>query len=278
MIDVSVIVVNYNTRTLTKACLDSVFEHTSGISFELLLVDNASTDGSRELFSADTRIRYIYNDDNLGFGKANNIAFELAQGRNVLFLNSDTVLVNNAVKHMSDFLDGNAEAGACGGNLFSAEMQENFSYAMSLPSISYELNNLLHNIPGRIRHGNDCHFNHGDKPRRVGYVTGADLMVKRSVLDSTSCFDTDFFMYYEDTELCFRIRKAGYGIWNVPTANIIHLEGASAPSDPARLKRKTEMIRSSRVLYAVKTGHSNVYAAIWNMLASENARKLFFVR
>ena len=95
--DVSVIIVNYNTKKLTKNCIDSIFQNTKDVKFEVILVDNASTDGSKEFFEQDNRIKYIYSTTNLGFGKANNLGYKEASGKYLFLLNSDTLLLNNAI-------------------------------------------------------------------------------------------------------------------------------------------------------------------------------------
>ena len=97
MIDVSIIIVNYNTKNITASCIDSIYEKTSGLSFEVILVDNASTDGSKEKFEKDLRIKYIYLEKNGGFGYGNNRGMEIAKGDYFFLLNSDTLLVNNAI-------------------------------------------------------------------------------------------------------------------------------------------------------------------------------------
>ena len=89
--DVSIIIVNYNTKDLTSQCIDSIYEKTQGVRFEIILVDNASTDGSKEVFEKDTRITYIYSDENLGFGRANNLGAKVAKGKYLFLLNSDTI-------------------------------------------------------------------------------------------------------------------------------------------------------------------------------------------
>lgn len=104
MFDVSVII-NYNCLQTTSGCIDNIVEKTSGISYEIIVVDNASTDGSREFFCSDERVKYIYYEENLGFGRANNRGLEIASGRNILFLNPDTLLRNNAIEILSDYLD-----------------------------------------------------------------------------------------------------------------------------------------------------------------------------
>lgn len=114
MLDVSVIIINYNTLKMTDECICSVIEKTSGISYEIILVDNASTDGSKEFFSNDPRVTYIYNDENLGFGRANNRGIEIASGKYLLLLNSDTLLLNNAVRLFFNYFENYGDAQAIG--------------------------------------------------------------------------------------------------------------------------------------------------------------------
>ncbi len=105
MHQVSIIIVNYNTCKMTAECIDSIFEKTEGVDFEVILVDNASKDGSKEHFEKDTRIRYVYNIENMGFGRANNVGMKLAKGKYLFLLNSDTLLINNAVKQFHDYAE-----------------------------------------------------------------------------------------------------------------------------------------------------------------------------
>ena len=100
--DVSIIIVNFNTKDITQKCIESIFQHTSDITFEIILVDNASSDGSVELFQKDNRINLVKSDANLGFGRANNLGFQYATGKYIFLLNSDTLLKNNAVKLFYD--------------------------------------------------------------------------------------------------------------------------------------------------------------------------------
>lgn len=224
---VSVIIVNYNTLSLTRNCINSIYEKTSNLSFEIILVDNASTDGSKEYFEKDNRITYIYSLENLGFGRANNLGVKIAKGKNIFFLNSDTVLKNNAIKILSDFLDANENVAICGGNLFDRNNKPTHSYLMYFPSVYYELNGAFLKVLDRIRFGKSREFNFSGKPKDVAYVTGADLMMKRSVIDKYGAFDPRFFMYFEETEMCCRIKRAGFKIMSVPEAEIFHFQGAS---------------------------------------------------
>lgn len=251
MIDVSVILVNYNTIRLLVDALDSLFEKSRDIVYEVLVVDNNSSDHAREICREryNERVIFLSLDENVGFGRANNEAIKIAKGRNVFLLNPDTILLNNAVKILSDFLDKHADVAVCGGNLYSRELEPIHSYLMELPSLYSEIDQFLGERLSIKHHGNNIYFNHTGHPCEVGYVTGADMMIRKSVLDEVGYFDPDFFMYFEETELTFRIRRKGYKVMNVPCAQIVHLEGQSN-----QLKEKREkMFLRSRRLYLKKT-------------------------
>lgn len=275
MLDVSVIIVNFNTLEVTAKCIESIYERTEDINFEVIIVDNASNDGSKDYFGKDHRIKYIYNNENLGFGKANNLALDSAKGRNILFLNSDTLLVNNAIKILSDFLDSHPRSGACGGNLFNAHMMPTHSYKRKYYSIWSELNYLLHCIPSRIWKDENESFNNSGHPLEVAYITGADLMVKKSILDKTGCFSPEFFMYFEDEDLCRRIRKHGWKICSVPDAQIMHLEGGSSIKHYSTWNNP--LFQESRKKYLEKF-YGTTYRKLTDILRSKVVRKLFIVK
>ncbi len=264
--DVSIIIVNYNTQSMTLECINSVFEKTKDIRFEVILIDNASTDGSKEFFEKDQRILYFYNTENLGFGKANNAGLKYAKGRNILFLNSDTLLINDAISILSHFLDTHNDVGACGGNLFSLNYQPLHSYRRLSPLI-FELNTLLSNIPTKLFYKKNEEHNHSSKPMAVNTIVGADLMIRKSILTKIGgAFDERFFMYCEETELCHRIRKANYKIMSVPDAKIIHLEGASFSEDK-KIKR-IKMNRDSTRLYCLihyNKFYANLVDLVWKV-------------
>lgn len=258
-VDVSIIIVNYNTCEITEACLNSVFEKTVGITFEIILVDNASTDGSREVFGKRKDITYLYQQENLGFGRANNVGLEKAMGRNVLFLNSDTLLINNAIKILSDYLDANTKVGGAGGNLYSSTMFPLHSYRRFSPLL-FDMDICLSGILGKLLYGKNMEHNHTSTPFYVVSIIGADLMVKKTTLDMVGYFDPRFFMYCEETELCHRIRIGGERLVSVPDAKIIHLEGASFTSEN-KLIRRVVMNRESTRLYC-SLHYSKIYSAM----------------
>lgn len=231
---------------MTNECIESVICRTKNLKYEIILVDNASTDGSYDFFINDKRIIYIYNKSNLGFGRANNVGLKISKGRNIIFLNSDTLLVDNAISILSKYLDIHPHVGACGGNLISRNHTPLHSFRRLSP-LSFELNQFFSNIPAKLLFKNSYEYNMTSFPIAVNTIVGADLMVKKCLLEKYGGFDERFFMYCEETELCHRIRNAGYKIMSIPDVKIIHLEGASF-SDDKKIKR-IKMNRDSTRLY-----------------------------
>ena len=269
MIDVSIIIVNYNTIHLLINALDSLFEKCNDIAYEVIVVDNNSSDNSREVCKSryGERVFFLSLLENIGFGRANNEAIKIAKGRNIFLLNPDTILLNNAVRILSEYLDSHTNVAICGGNLYTKELEPIHSYLMHLPSLYSEVDQLLGERLSFRRYGNNLFFNHTGKPLNVGYVTGADMMIRKSVLDEAGYFDPDFFMYFEETELTFRIRKMGYEVMSIPDARIIHLEGQSV-----QLKENREnMFLQSRRLYLRKTSRNHIVFLLCQIIYGINA-------
>jgi len=224
---VSIVIVNYNTRELLHACLESVYRHTSGIDFEVIVVDNASADGSADMVRTGfPLVTLVASPVNLGFGGANNLGASNATGEYLFLLNSDTLLIDNAILPLVEFMDSNGDCGICGGNLVDLEREPTHCYGPVLPSPWSDLHRFVKGSM-RIRYGKNWCYNHTGKPRKVGYITGADLLIRKEIFDRLNGFDPVFFMYYEETELTDRVRKDGWTVWSVPRATIIHIKGAS---------------------------------------------------
>jgi GT2 family glycosyltransferase len=162
---------------------------------------------------------------------------------------------------LSDFLDSDIYIGIVGGNLYTDDLQPTLSYDMLLPSLYWELNILFCDRLSRILFGANGYFNHSQQCLKVGYITGADMMVKKAILEKVGFFDPDFFMYYEETELTYRIRKRGYKVICIPQAKIVHFEGKSFSSNLERQKR----LLVSRNLFYKKT-HSQIYHLFANSI------------
>ena len=250
--DVSVIIVNYHTSDMVTECLRSLYAQCRGVELEVIVVDNASEPELQRKFDElfpDHEVKCLQLDENVGFGRANNAGAHIASGRNLFFLNPDTILVNDAVSILSDYLDSHADTGAAGGNLYDENMEPMLSFRRRFPGIRWELNELLHNWPDRLKFGDNRRFNHTGAPMQVAYITGADLMIPASLFHKAGGFSPEFFMYYEETDLCLRISQAGYRIMSLPDARIQHLEGGSFSPDSAALSARRRRAEHGRDTY-----------------------------
>lgn len=250
---VSIIIVNYHSSALIIDCIKSINELSTGIDYEVIVVDNNSeprlTTTLSDSFPESSKIRTVQLPENIGFGRANNEGAKVANGEYLFFLNPDTILINNSVKILSDFLDSNHKAGICGANLFTADKLPTFSHFMFMPGILWELNNTLHNAISNYKHGVNFMHNHTADPLKVGFISGADLMIRKELFDEIGGFDPKFFMYFEETDLCFQVKKAGFEVFNIPTAKIIHLEGGAVKTVKTASTFKIEQLERSRSIY-----------------------------
>ena len=242
MVDVSVIIVNYNTKKLTLECIDSIFSKTSGLQIEVIVVDNNSTDGSKEILKSDNRIIFIGLSENIGFGRANNKGVALSKGKYVFFLNSDTILLNNAIKLFFDKMETCDKNICCLGTLLlNKNMNRTHSYG-KFPTKRFELvrQTFIGTILRYFGHKTsfyDYKVNTKKDFFKVEYITGADLFVRHSTIDNYGGFDEDFFMYYEETEMEYRYNKNKQYCYIYTVPQIIHLEGASVKKSKSLRKR-----------------------------------------
>lgn len=263
MIDVSIIFVNYNTTKLLKECLDSVKKQTIGVNYEVIIVDNDSNTENKEgLKELDNEYKVVLSNENLGFGRANNLGATYATGKYLFLLNTDTVLVNNAIKILFDYIESNPECGVVGGNMFDRDYNLTYSYSKLFPSIKTMIRDEI--LPSKFsyyRKIENFTYNKTNSPIEVGFIIGAAFMISKELFDKVGGFDKDFFMYCEETELCARVKKAGYKMINVPQAKIIHYEGASMASDAAfNAKQYSLKCGRSQFLYFQKV-YGNKYPA-----------------
>lgn len=256
--DVSIIIVNYNTKQLTSDCINSIFEKTIDLSYEVIVVDNASNDGSIDYFSKEPRIVFIESGENLGFGRANNLGLQHSSGDFVFFLNSDTVLRNNAVKFFFDWFktqEKELAIGAAGCLLVDRNGRRTHSYATFPNAWRYIREIIMDHLVKRFGKKSVMRLDDGATETgdyfSVDYVTGADIFVQRTVIDKYGAFDPDFFMYFEETEMQFRWKKNGLRAYIINGPEIVHLEGAS--QEKTLSFAKTQRIMRSRILYFKKT-------------------------
>lgn len=263
--DISIIIVNYNTKELTKNCIDSIYEKTKDIEFEVILVDNDSNDGSKELFERDKKIEFVEAGKNLGFGKANNLGLTRTTGKYIFFLNSDTILQNNAVYEFWKYCEKheNEKLGAVGCILSDGNNVRCHSYAKLTSWKDIVLSYLVAPInksKARNFMGIDDQ-NESSDGFEVGYVTGADLFVSKKVIDECGVFDPDFFMYSEEAEMQYRFKKHGYKNIIIHEPKIMHLEGMSQAKRKKPTMKKIMMTHRSLLLYVKKTSTKFQYMA-----------------
>lgn len=225
MFDVSVIIVNYNTLKVTRECINSVIEKTQGIKYEIILVDNASTDGSKEFFEKDNRVKYIYSEKNGGFGYGNNLGMKVAKGKYFFLLNSDTLLVNNAIKEFHDYAEKHDSKKVYGCYLQSTDGNYNAS-SFFFPAFT------IKDFIKRKIHGQDYTPDYSEK--QVEAISGADMFFHREIYEKTNGFDENIFLYGEEGEWQYRMLKEGYSCFLIPQPKIIHLEGKSMKVSPEK--------------------------------------------
>ena len=230
MIDASVVIVSYNTRDLLRDCLTSVLAGGGDLRVETFVVDNASRDGSADMVAKEfPAVQLVRNPDNPGFAAANNRALRQTAGRYVALLNPDTVLSASALPELVRFMDATPAAGYCGPRLLNGDGTHQPS-ARRFPTVlsgAFAMLRLGHHRP-RSRHTLDLHLVHGDRSAfRTGWLTGACLVVRAETVRQLGNLDEGFFMYFEETDWCRRMASAGWEGWYVPSAEVVHLGGAS---------------------------------------------------
>lgn len=259
--DVSVIIVNYHCAQMTIDCIRSVFEKTQTASFEVIVVDNASGDGSAERLrqTFGDLIQVIESDENLGFGRANNLGAEHASGEYLFLLNPDTLLVNDAIGILRDYLRQHPQTGVAGGNLYAPDMTPAPSFCLAFDDLRRERRNAgwVHLIGSKVRtklgiREKMKEFNFSDREKQVAYIFGADMMLPKRLFDEVDGFDSAFFMYGEEEELTWRITQRGYRVMSVPQARIIHLEGATTSQTHAFSERQFRMRMNGTLTYYQK--------------------------
>lgn len=235
-LDVSIVIVSYNTLKLTTECIDSVVKNVKGVSYEIVVVDNNSPDNSgQELKKLEKKYKsltVIASKDNLGFAKGNNLGIKETSGRYLLFLNPDTVVFPNTIEAMVKFMDEHPEAGSatCELKLPSGGIDEASHRGFPTP-----WNSLCH-FSGiekifpktKLFGGYVQGWKKFDQIHEIDALAGAFMIVPRKLGEEVGWWDEDFFFYGEDLSFCYEIKKRGYKIYYVPTVSIVHYGGVSS--------------------------------------------------
>jgi GT2 family glycosyltransferase len=228
MTTLSIIILSFNTKELVSVCITSLVtwykEELDTKEFEIILVDNNSSDGTQEAIRKESFFKYIHfieNKENVGFSKGNNIGVSHAKGKYILFLNSDTTVEDTGIRKMVSFMEKNSQIGICGGRLKNTDG----SYQPSA-GVFYSIPNVTLMLIGGERLGK-LRFS-PEKETSVDWVSGAMMMSEKSFFEKIGMFDEHIFMYVEDMELCFRVKKVGKKVLFYPSCTIVHVSHGSS--------------------------------------------------
>jgi GT2 family glycosyltransferase len=245
-VKLSIIIINWNTRDLTLHCLRTVFEFPFEYDFEVLLVDNGSTDNSVEKIKFEfPQVLLIQNQDNVGFARANNQAIRQCKGEFILLLNSDTELKRNALNILVNYLINDSKAGGGGPLLINPDGSLQMS-CFPFPTLGREFWRMFHLDllwPISVYKMNTWIR---DYPRQVDSIQGACLIIRRQVFEDIGLLDEDYFFYTEEIDFCYRMKFAGWQNWWIPQAEVIHYGGQSS-----RLVAEESFIRlyKTKIIY-----------------------------
>ncbi len=264
MPQLTIIIISHNTKNILRACVESIYSTISKTSFELIVVDNASSDGSAEMVKTIfPRAIVISNALNVGFSKASNQAIKISTGEYVMLLNSDTLLVAGAIDTLVDFMDSQHDAAAVGPKILNIDgsLQSKGFY---FPSVSWafitllRVNKILTEQKKRKIFHRFCWSE--DDTKSVDWVSGCCLVVSKEAIKKIGMLSEDFFMYSEEVEWCYRAKKNGFKVWYLPITQIYHLNEASP------FVNRGKVFNKSRIIFYKKTiGLYN--AAVISLLA-----------
>ena len=262
--DLSVVIVNYGTFELTKNTINSILNYSYPFSIEIIVVDNASVDDSlsklKEYFKDN--VKFIASKSNNGFAAGNNQALKIVDSKYILLLNSDTLVWQNTLEDIYNFMENNQDVGACGCQVLLEDNTLDKACKRSFPNVKNSFFRLFH-IPTKSK---DDNYNLDDLDDNGVYeidcLTGAFIFTRKKVLDSIGLLDETFFMYGEDIDLCYRIKKTGWKIIYYGKDKITHFKGAS--SKKQRPKLIYEFYRAMYIYY--KKHHSHESSFLVNII------------
>jgi len=255
----SVVIVNWNTRDLLVRCIDAIGEHAPSVDYDIWVVDNASTDGSVEHLRRERPwVQLIEAGSNLGFARANNWAMAACRGRYILLLNSDAFLLPGTLDALLATASVTDKVGVVGAQLLNPDGSFQAG-ASPFPTLWSEL--LVLTTLGRRLYGQHFPSAAPDArrdPRPVEYVEGACLLVCREAFDDVGGLDEGYFMYAEEVDWCFRMQRAGWEVWYAPAAQVVHLGGASSAN--RRPQREADLYRSRVRFFRQHRGNAQALA------------------
>ncbi|OPJ65044.1 glycosyltransferase family 2 protein [Clostridium oryzae] len=270
--ELSIIIVNWNGKKLMGQCIQSIKNSISSINYEIIVVDNGSSDGSVEYLEVNFKdVLIIKNDKNYGFAHANNQGMERAEGEYLLLLNSDTIVQKNAIEKCIGRIKRDSRIGVLGCRLLNQDgsLQPSCYNFNSLKNSILFKTRLINFIPKEERYKYEVRIKSFDyvSELEVNYVCGAFMMMPRSLVEKIGKLDESFFMYAEEADFCKRAKKCGYKILFYPEAEIIHLGGGSSKT----INEITEKRRIVSRLKFIKKHNGNTYYSIYRVMSLADA-------
>jgi len=248
IVDMSIVLVCWNNKAYLEPCLQSLYDGKLKCTFNVICVDNGSTDGSQEMLRQKfPDVMIIENGRNVGLSKASNQGIEATKGRYVLLLNNDTIVNCRALEAMYELLEANPGAGAAGGKLLNGDGSFQGGYA-KFSNLAEELL-IATGMGDRVWPGYPSHFD-SDKVMPVGWLSSACLLVRRSALEKVGLLDESYFIYGDEADLQYRLNKAGMQVYYIPTATTIHFGGKSMN----RWRRRKMVYRGKLLFYKKNYG------------------------
>ncbi|MDP3918225.1 MAG: glycosyltransferase family 2 protein [Candidatus Woesebacteria bacterium] len=261
----SIIIVNLNTKDLTVGCIRSIEKEAKNLSFEVLLTDNGSNDGSVEAFQKIKREKYwkdkftlILNDSNTGYGKANNQGIKKAKGKYVLLLNNDTVVHNDSLQKLIKFADNTPDAGVVGSKLLNIDGTLQMS-CFNFPTLKNAILEYYFGKKGLF----DKFAPVGNRPSTVDSVVGAVFLITPKALKKIGMLDERYFAYFEDIDYCRQTWKQGLKVYYLPESVITHYHGATFKKLSNDAERWKKLIPSSKIYHGF-INHYIINAVIWS--------------
>ena len=268
IVDITVVIVNWNTREMLKDCLQSVYMALDDLVAEVLVVDNASSDGSASMVEAEfPGAKLIVNHDNRGFAAANNQAMKLSHGRYVLLLNPDTIVSPDTLSLMIDYADERPDAGVLGCQVYETHdriQQTCFRYPDPVNTFLTETG--LGRVFGRSWMGDWDR----KSQREVDVVSGMFMLVRREVIEQVGLMDEEFFIYGEEADWCHRIRRAGWKCVFTPAAKIIHRDGGGKSTEQMSVRMYVQM-QKSLLLFQRKNLGRTAWLVSWLIYVISNS-------
>lgn len=247
----SIIIVSYNTKKLTLSCLESLDKYPYSGKFEVIIVDNNSTDGSQSAVAKYKPKNYkllpVQNKENSGFSKGNNIGIRKAKGEYILLLNSDTEVLKDSLNGLMDFAIKHKEVGVVAPKLVNKDGSVQYS-VFRLPSINRAIRQYIF-AEGKIL---DKYVPEAKTPTEVEVVVGAAFLITPAARKKAGLLDERYFMYFEDIDYCRKVRKAGLKVYYLPSTKVVHIHGASGQASKEQMNR---LISASKIYHGLVRHH-----------------------